>query len=1491
MSEEIEKQRLRCEARNISFVPLDQDRISLILKDHPDLVDDFFSRSWVEAFNGRDAMASLSGRKLNRENKLKARDFIKTLYTTHFKTIDGGIPAAAPVFRGAIQPMPVIDRYVEPNIEIVESIIEQEQAATSKPQAEHRKSSQDVPTKSFQRREIRTKLALSAGLATTNCFLLLGGAGFGKSAALRVIIYSLLSGGSHFPALAKSWGQRLPLLLPFGFLTQHFVENYTPTVEGALKAWLMVLGAKNDVLSLLEEMLGDERLLLFVDGLDEWQNREAAVTAFTALTTYAQARSLPLVATGRPLGIERISDFGPEWRRANLLPLNADQQLTFSSYWFRHFHRTEAILDAIALEQAVTRDSEGFAEELSEDPTLSELGGVPLLLSVLIYLRLIGRVLPRSRLDVLEELIKALLEDQPHRRAQASMQRIDQSIVRSRRIRHGIEYLAYCIHQEPNSIDVPYVHAMELLVDYFHTNCALTASESDDWAERVLELGQREFGILVSPQESHIGVLHRIFQEYLAAKHLARLPFNQIKNYCGNTGRKSPWHEITLLLMQLLERQNEVDELIDDLSKPVVDSLEESLQQVLLTRVAVTEINSSNKKARDLLSQVFSWIEYGRWMPLRRTIVGEVVAGLESERLAPLISGRANRWFPGRLKWLYDIPTAAVKQPTSETVFDLKLALHNCTSEYVYRSIAESLALFSKQYPNLADDFLEILRGPAEPEIMGAALHALVTGWPSHNAVPALLQKMSESPAIQLRQVAVLARFNRGERSAEIRDAIIDLHKEWPWPWDKDVIVALSSGWPHDPQLKNVAIKSVQGIRDSQSWDSKFAIEYLLRGCPKDNDVAHILAEKLSTESGGQRELRIFDIYEELIDGFSHHPLLIPAAESWLDMNMENYQEPLEYAAIAKLGGTEKCRQALLEWLRKEKSTPAWIISTLLKMSKDDDVEVQEVLKNYVSDDARLSMAVRYLPDIISDQQELGIMLRKVLHSDNVHYSCSALAILVEKEGRDSPDLWSMVEAKLHNDKSGHYWSNSFHTIVEIWPEKPLIRKMVKSSIYNQDLSISLLYEIYANDPEIRPLLDGTMHVLHEDLRIEFVRAIEPLVQGGVQAAIDIVADFSNEPNAEARTIAARACAHACVRNGSKAQSLIDALNSDLIDISIDEQPKQAAAAALLKLGRADLFNQLARDDQPLELRTYSGSRHNWEFVATVVDYWEPLIENVPDIWERLDHSPIITLELTKAGKGNYSREQVHVYENSIRAREQLEEEEVRAIIAFHGRSTYLRDLFLDRLNYMKNKSSIMHLEQAAYTEIASYLTEHFHHEEEVGNTLLSLADSSLIRDVAVIALCQGWPDSPKIKKIAEDLPKLIDDSEPVTAWLFALNADSELMARYVMRYPSNFLKNYYGRSKAGISAIRDRLKTDQKCQNILFSELHNNTDLVTRIALVKLLAPTMRKNTVFRAWVSDQIQNTRKNSQDVCQLVIDVFDNKCKPVEFALLEAVFTRY
>jgi hypothetical protein len=413
---------------------------------------------------------------------------------------------------------------------------------------------------------------------------------------------------------------------------------------------------------------------------------------------------------------------------------------------------------------------------------------------------------------------------------------------------------------------------------------------------------------------------------------------------------------------------------------------------------------------------------------------------LESEQVGSSLAARAARWFPGRVDWLHDVPTAAAKQPTAGTVSDLRIALHNCDSSYDSRRIAEALATFAEKSPQLADEFLEILRGPAEPKLMGAALHALATGWPTHTTLPSLLQAASTAPAKELRHVAILARFNRGERSTEIRDALVDFcrDREWPWPWEEEIVQSLVTGWPCDPQLMSGALERIRGTYGPKSWAPKLAIQYLLRGCPGDDAVARMVADQLAEEDRRFRELNISEVHEALLAGFTKHPLLVPAAEAWLEKNAVKHHSPLDVAVIAQLGGTPKCRQALLDRLRRGEGGPAWIISTLLEMCGPDDPEVQAVLADYIRDERRLAEAVRWLPHLVPEPKEFGVVLRNILRDAHVFNSCSALEILVDREGRNAPDLWTLVETRLANDKHGHYWRLAHRTLLKIWPQHPV---------------------------------------------------------------------------------------------------------------------------------------------------------------------------------------------------------------------------------------------------------------------------------------------------------------------------------------------------------------------------------------------------------------------------------------------------------------------
>jgi hypothetical protein len=356
---------------------------------------------------------------------------------------------------------------------------------------------------------------------------------------------------------------------------------------------------------------------------------------------------------------------------------------------------------------------------------------------------------------------------------------------------------------------------------------------------------------------------------------------------------------------------------------------------------------------------------------------------------------------------------------------------------------------------------------------------------------------------------------------------------------------------------------------------------------------------------------------------------------------------------------------------------------------------------------------------------------------------------------------------------------------------------------------------------------------------------------------------------------------------------LVTALTLDLTGfLGGREQRQQAAVAALLELGRADLIATQREDGQPLQLSTISNSHQNWEFVATVVEHWEALTATATDIWARFSHSPIIAKELAKAGKVAHALSQTQIFEDAVRTGKQIEVEDVRALVALHGRSPLLRDLFLARLQYFAqgHPQSMMVVERAAYDAMASYIADNFHGDVAVGQAMLAVANSPMIHDVGLMALCRGWPDSPLLVGAAANLPELIEAAEPVAAWLFASKADAALMARYVVRYPGKLMRDDFGEARNGIAPVRARLQSDRECRDAVFAELKRITEADILIPLAKLLAPSMRNDMAFRTWISERVRAGRQSDRILGQLAFDVLANVCRPVEFAFLEAALTQ-
>ncbi len=112
----IETQREKLGERGIGFEVLEPTEFTELLRNHPEIVDDFFDRPWVEAVCPPEALAALANR-ISRFDVASIRDRLVKFYTAWIASVDPGLPIAGADSHGKPIPAPQLkQRYVPPDV-------------------------------------------------------------------------------------------------------------------------------------------------------------------------------------------------------------------------------------------------------------------------------------------------------------------------------------------------------------------------------------------------------------------------------------------------------------------------------------------------------------------------------------------------------------------------------------------------------------------------------------------------------------------------------------------------------------------------------------------------------------------------------------------------------------------------------------------------------------------------------------------------------------------------------------------------------------------------------------------------------------------------------------------------------------------------------------------------------------------------------------------------------------------------------------------------------------------------------------------------------------------------------------------------------------------------------------------------------------------------------------------------------------------------------
>lgn len=408
VQDEIEAQATALKAEGIAFVPRGGEELSELLKDRPEVVDDFFGRGWVEAFLGPETARTLVAR-LDGAEFARVRAQLRRFYDAHFHLLDVGVALPLATDDAAQDAPPLLGRFAVPDVLVRDTIADQQRVpqpgdsrAQSDPSRAAGASGETRLTKTRRRDYVR-RTSLAGWLGDGMHLAVVGEAGSGKSTLLRCIALDLLTEQRVFPQIARRWGGLLPIHISFSRWSRlsatlgraaGITEVVAETLQPALTA---------DLPSLLDRAIDERRVLLLLDGLDEWSEEQAARTTLQHILAIVATHSLPTIVTGRPRGLDKIGTIPAGWRIAKLAPLSLNQQRTLAEVWFsRGLDRSAASEQGPQIRGPIEARLDRFFAEIARDRRLSSLAGNPLLLVGLIALSIRQIALPRNKMQAIQ---------------------------------------------------------------------------------------------------------------------------------------------------------------------------------------------------------------------------------------------------------------------------------------------------------------------------------------------------------------------------------------------------------------------------------------------------------------------------------------------------------------------------------------------------------------------------------------------------------------------------------------------------------------------------------------------------------------------------------------------------------------------------------------------------------------------------------------------------------------------------------------------------------------------------------------------------------------------------------------------------------------------------------------------------------------------------------------------------------------------------------
>ena len=1450
LQDTIEAQAARLLKEGIVFEGVDGTQLSEKLRSHPEIVEGFFGRSWLVAFAGEEVAASLK-RPLEVQRVIALRRRLAEIYHARIQQLDPGlnVDPARRVTRD------IRKRFVVPNVDpanpFLEPTLEPEDWPTEEPGQNDgawefdEYSDPEKPT-GFRRPPSEPSETPSVAfddwlLQGERALLLSGAPGSGKSTVLRCLALDLVRTPELFPAVNNRLGARIPLLIPFALWCRLAAKEQREVgLAEVIQETFRAFVPQSELEDSFIEALFDERLLLLIDGLDEYGDQQAARTTLATIETFVRTHDVFTVATARPAGLRRLGPLSGHWETARLVELQPRQQRDLA---------TKLLSEDDSAATPVALRVEQFFQQLEHSGRLHSLAGNPLLLHGMLSVAARQIILPNTRFQLFQELIKILLDVHPNRRATAAAEmKLRTRMFSTDDVRsEALAKLAFEVQVRGADAGIDRGDAQRIIEDFL--------ADSDGgpaWSREQARLGAGELtdvdadtsGLLVERGPEELAFCHAAFREHLAGLELATWSLEDQVEFVSGHAAEPRWRGAILALLQSLQRRADVDRILEAIRDEHEGEPDSTDRRVLLADGAFATASVSGAVGRRAALDSLSRIEAGTDDAEGLELLGLALDGPRAGPIGDAIVTRLARWWPGVTEWQAELYAQLGQwQPTEELARTLQFVLRGDSNQL---AAAANLARVFGGCPKVGCRLIALTHESVNPWVTAAALDALSRGWPSVDGLDDWLHEAELSPSIQIRTVATLALYRRGRRGDEGRDSLLRaLGAGWSRFWgdlDAEITDALVADWADDGELHD-ACWAGMGRRGPPKYDIRHenARLMLMRLHREDSRVPRWVQQEIETRDyfpfGATRAGSA--LLEPIL---SEHANVRAAVETWFEG--EKFSS-LDYvpAQLAAMLRSDAAKQAMLSLLAKTGQYRFWPVWSLLHGWGIDDPEVAAVLEPLprIPPEERQHIA-HHVPAIVGSVDEGFRLLMEICdlpevsRTDFVIGGFAALGNEIDDEGA--------VSAILPHVRNSPAMYRGEGGLITRFHADPRVRAFALERLREPSPPLVAMAGVYATDTEIAPLILQRAAPLPTVFRRYIARRASQRFDD--EALRQVLQQCELETDEHAMVQATIGLSYAALATHGEAQTRTEVLRAQLHAIGPDfDRRRVAAFCGLLALGRIDVFADAKeeRDDEAL----------NVDLVEQFRDY-APVLELAADQWEELETatggSPVSRLSRWNDNPAGFWEAFAPYLSRSplLRTRflEFCEDESVVleapglvALSRLRPGSSLLLDcckrVLAAEFDAQKRRSPF---DVALSTVVASKcLAKHFSEDSSAAAAIIAASDSLRAQGGALVGLASHWPDHEVVVREYQNLLKGHRLLVCTDLWLLSAQATREQVANALAWFVMRRASSPWDFPEDALDAFRARLERDPEVEETLRQFAMDNDEPSVRASTVRLLA------------------------------------------------------